>query len=116
MKIKALSLKQPFANWVASGKKTIETRTWSTPYRGDILICASQSGKGEPRGVALCVIRLDNIRAMREGDAEAACVELYPKARAWVTSSLRILKQPIPIKGKLGLFEVEISEYTLIFK
>lgn len=31
---KAISLKQPWANWVAEGKKMIETRKWTTRYRG----------------------------------------------------------------------------------
>jgi len=42
VRIKAISLKQPWANLVASGKKTIETRTWKTPYSGPILIVSSK--------------------------------------------------------------------------
>lgn len=37
--ILALSLKQPYADLMLKGK--IETRTWSTSYRGLVLICAS---------------------------------------------------------------------------
>jgi len=73
MTIKALSLKQPYANWIAEGKKTIETRSWSTRYRGDVLICASQSGQGSPKGAALCVVELTGIRPMTAADAPAAC-------------------------------------------
>lgn len=36
-----LSLLQPWASLVVMGVKTIETRSWSTPYRGDLLIHAS---------------------------------------------------------------------------
>lgn len=39
--MKALSLKQPWANAIAKGFKTIETRTWETSFRGDLLICSS---------------------------------------------------------------------------
>ena len=39
----ALSVKQPWASLIASGRKQIETRVWSTPYRGPLLICAGQS-------------------------------------------------------------------------
>jgi activating signal cointegrator 1 len=44
--MKALSLTQPWATLVAVGAKRIETRSWSTKYRGEIAIHAS---KGFPR-------------------------------------------------------------------
>jgi hypothetical protein len=37
--IKGLSIKQPFAELIMQDK--VETRTWSTNYRGWVLICAS---------------------------------------------------------------------------
>ena len=40
--MKTLSLKQPFAELVASGKKKIELRKWSTKFRGEFLIHASK--------------------------------------------------------------------------
>lgn len=40
--MKALSLKQPFAELVVSGKKTIELRKWKTKYRGEFFIHASK--------------------------------------------------------------------------
>lgn len=40
--MKALSVKQPWAELIASGVKTIETRTWYTSYRGPLLICSSK--------------------------------------------------------------------------
>ena len=39
--IRALSWKQPFASLMYYGEK-IETRTWSTKYRGLVLICVSK--------------------------------------------------------------------------
>ena len=41
--MKALSIKQPWAWAIACGHKTIETRTWSTTYRGPLLIAASKT-------------------------------------------------------------------------
>ncbi len=39
--MKALTLRYdpgaPWPDWVFAGHKTIETRTWSTTYRGDLL-------------------------------------------------------------------------------
>jgi len=40
--MKALSIKQPFAELIVSGKKTIEVRKWNTKFRGKFLIHASK--------------------------------------------------------------------------
>jgi len=42
--MKALSTRQPFAALIASGQKRLETRTWSTDYRGPLLICTGTQG------------------------------------------------------------------------
>lgn len=39
-RVKAITLHQPWASLIAAGVKTIETRSWSTPYRGIIAIHA----------------------------------------------------------------------------
>lgn len=44
--MKALTLTQPWASLVACGRKRIETRGWSTSYRGPLAIHAA---KGYPR-------------------------------------------------------------------
>lgn len=44
--MKALTLTQPWATLVAIGAKRIETRSWSTPYRGPLAIHAA---KGFPK-------------------------------------------------------------------
>lgn len=43
MKVKVLSLKQPWAELLASGRKTIELRGWNTNYRGEFYIHASKN-------------------------------------------------------------------------
>jgi hypothetical protein len=55
--VKILTLTQPWATLVALGAKQIETRSWSTPYRGSIAIHAAAGLKpvGGPMGLqALC--------------------------------------------------------------
>jgi hypothetical protein len=42
------SLKQQWAWAVAAGKKTIENRIWSTPYRGTVYIHASSKPIASP--------------------------------------------------------------------
>lgn len=41
MILPALSIRQPWAWLIVHGHKNIENRTWSTPYRGRLLIHAS---------------------------------------------------------------------------
>jgi hypothetical protein len=50
--IRALSWKQPMAELMKHGKT--ETRTWSTDYRGLVLICASVNPFGDRELVDLC--------------------------------------------------------------
>lgn len=40
--MKALSLRQPYAELIVSGKKTIEIRPWNTNFRGEFLIHAAK--------------------------------------------------------------------------
>jgi predicted transcriptional regulator len=41
--MKCLSLKQPYAELLISGKKTIELRNWNTSFRGKFLVHASKN-------------------------------------------------------------------------
>ena len=41
--MKALSLKQPYAELILQGKKAIETGLWNTKFRGELLIHTSLS-------------------------------------------------------------------------
>ena len=44
--MKALTLTQPWATLVALGEKAIETRSWYTPFRGEIAIHAAMGFPG----------------------------------------------------------------------
>lgn len=52
--MKALTLTQPWATLVACGAKRIETRSWTTSYRGPLAIHAAKGWRGEHR--TACVI------------------------------------------------------------
>lgn len=41
--MKVLSIKQPYAELILSGKKTIELRNWNTKFKGKFLIHSSQN-------------------------------------------------------------------------
>jgi hypothetical protein len=112
MRLKALSIKQPWANLIATGEKTIETRLWATSYRGQVLLLSSKQPKIAPAGCAVALAELVDCRPMTKRDETAARCLLYPEAVAWVLSNVKAL-EPFPMKGQLGLFDVEISEELL---
>lgn len=95
--MKALSLHPMWAAAIAVGDKPEEYRTWKTPYRGDILICASQYNDGwfYPRGYALCIANMYDIRWSDENDCYA-----------WQLRNIRPIV-PFKLKGKLHLFDVD---------
>jgi hypothetical protein len=113
--MRAISIKQPWANLIASGKKTIETRTWSTLYRGEILLVSSKSPRIEPAGCAVALADLIDCRPMVKADEEAAKCPVYPNAVAWVLTNIRAIK-PFPVKGQLGVYDVRITEGQLLPK
>jgi hypothetical protein len=110
--MKAISIKQPWANLIASGKKTIETREWSTPYRGQILLVSSKVPKIEPAGCAVAVADLVDCRVMTQADEAAAQCPFYPNAFAWVLRNIRAI-EPFSVKGQLGLYEVDVAPEVL---
>ena len=106
--MKALSVKQPWANMIASGEKTIETRRWHTNYRGLLLIVSSRMPSIEPAGYAIAVARLVDCRPLATEDEEEACCEWYPNAYAWIMTNIRKIS-PFPVRGQLGIFEVNYT-------
>ncbi|MEN6487052.1 MAG: ASCH domain-containing protein [Syntrophobacteraceae bacterium] len=120
--MKAITVQQPFAFEILSGEKSIEVKDWDTLHRGDLLICSSgkpafsteemeeieeEYGTAFLYGYALCVVRLEDVRLMRQGDEEPALEdEIDPEAYSWVISDVRPVI-PFPVKGKKGVFEVE---------
>src|SRR5690348_3780607 len=98
---RAISLKQPWANLVADGIKTIETRKWNTRYRGDVVICSSKKPATYPAGYAIAIAEIYDTRPMRKEDEKDACCKVYPKAHSWLLRNIRKLDPIIPVKGQL---------------
>lgn len=113
MKMKALSLKQPWANMIARGIKTIETRKWATEYRGDLLIVSSKNPPIPPAGCAVAIAEVYDLRPMTRGDEPAARCEIYPRAQSWLLRNIRRLTRPFPVKGSLGIYDVEVNAEQL---
>lgn len=105
----ALSLKQPWANLIRDGRKTIETRTWSTSFRGELLLCASKQPPIAPWGCAICLVEVTDCRPMRRQDWPAACIAPYAPAYGWHLANVRPVP-PIPVRGMLKIFTVELPD------
>lgn len=119
----ALSVKQPWAELVASGRKPLEIRSWAVSYRGPLLIVASSQPDhgaiahfgmpGLPCGIALCVVEL--VSVVRVGDfasyADVKRGALWAPADhlyAWrLENPRRVL--PKAVKGRLRLYDVPDS-------
>jgi hypothetical protein len=79
---RALSVRQPWANLICAGQKTVEVRSWQTDYRGTLVICASARVDAQaalihdidilPLGSTVCLVELVDIRPLRRSDAKAA--------------------------------------------
>ena len=110
--IKAVSIRQPWASMIAADSKTIETRSWYTGYRGELLICSSKGPickalSGLPYGKAVAVANLADCRPMTPSDEQAARCGWYDGAYAWVLEDIRAI-EPFDVKGRLGIFTVEV--------
>lgn len=127
--MKALSLTQPWATAVILGVKKVETRSWSTKYRGVIAIHAS---KGFPRwakdfamtehtlgrlperlplGGIIGLARIVDIGRTEFVKFGISAIERlygdYSDGRyGWILTDVIALPEPIPCKGALSLWEV----------
>jgi len=126
--MKAISLWQPWASAIALGHKSIETRGWSTKYRGPLAIhaakrwtraerefAAEERALGRmperlPLGavVATCdlvdVERAEDIVSTISG-LERHYGDYYPGRFGWILQDVRALPEPIPATGKQGFWE-----------
>ena len=114
--MKALTLAPDWAMLVFQGEKTVEFRTWKTNYRGDILICSSaKKMRGCISGHALMVATLKDCVKFQKCHLDAAAMDSMPDQNgyAWIFDNFRML-YPFPVKGKLGLFDVETPELKFV--
>lgn len=111
--MKALSIHPYFAMSIVVGIKTVEVRTWKTDYRGDILICSTaKKCHGTIPSHALGVVTLadvvpfDRKKHLKAADMLPNEIDKDFKGYAWILKNPRVIK-PIPIKGKLSLWEFD---------
>ena len=116
--MKALSLKQPFAELILQGRKKIELRKWNTKFRGKFLIHASkQTDKTamEKFGFSSlptdCIVGKARLVDVKKYENEAEFnkdKDLHLASSEWgkygfILDSVKRV-QPIPSKGSLNFW------------
>lgn len=93
----ALSLKQPWAALVVSGRKTIEIRKWATSVRGRVYIHAARIADDRPDGWALVTDELKPLAQLSGGiigSAELFGCLLYRSAAGFVSDAAKHFNPP----------------------
>lgn len=133
---RAISLTQPWATLMAAGAKRIETRSWPTRYQGWVgihaakafpldcrtycflepfnsaLVAAGVSSLADlPRGQLIAVVNLVYCRHTEDLRAGVISPERdfgdYGDERyAFVTEGVRRLREPMAMKGALGIWRL----------
>ena len=128
--MKALSLRKPWADLIFSGKKTIELRTWTTKLKlpFEVLIQTSSNidvagvkeyGEGSlPRGAIVGKVTIVGIKKYSSteeflSDSGKHCdndLSWYKPGSTYgfILQNPKLLPKPIPYKGRLGFFDVDI--------
>lgn len=132
--VKAISLWQPWATLCVLGLKRYETRSWATPYRGELVIHAAKRWTEDERemlmefedefeigaakalwrdkrlfGAALGVVTLTAIYRTEELAPKLSPQEYafgnYDIGRyAWRLENPRLFPEPIPYRGQQGMW------------
>lgn len=135
--MKAITLWQPWATLVIIGAKTLETRSWPIAYRGPLAIHAAASTNtklvrhllsGEPFRSVLAEAGYDEVSDLPSGcvlgtvtvtDCESTNKAFYvtqqerafgdfsPHRFAWTLEDPIRFPEPIPARGKQGLWDWE---------
>lgn len=136
--MRAISLWQPYASAIALGHKAIETRSWSTRYRGPLAIHAAQRFRGDekrfaqveralgrvparlPLGAIVAVVDLVDVKPTHDLELTISPIErMYgnyePGRFGWMLENVRALPEPLPYVGRQRFFSVpdELIERAL---
>jgi hypothetical protein len=124
--MKCLSLKQPYAQLLVSGKKTIELRSWDTKFRGEFLVHASKKidkeackrTKIDPKSLTTGAIigkailydvkYYKNRKLFLQDRGKHLAPPKYSDHRyGFLIMNARRFRKPLVISGKLRFFNVE---------
>jgi hypothetical protein len=117
--MKALSLKQPFAELILQGRKKIELRKWNTRFRGEFLIHASKNADADamrefgfsnlPAGCIVGKATLKDVKKYLSDEEHKKERHLHLASNlfgkyGFILENAQRVKE-MPCKGKLGFWE-----------
>jgi hypothetical protein len=119
--MKALSLRQPYAELVVSGRKTIELRTWNTSIRGEVFIHASLNTDKDamarfgftklPTGCVVGKVKIIDVKHYLDEAAHTADGDKHMANSTWGTYGFVLVDaqrvETIPAKGALGFWDAK---------
>lgn len=129
LKMKVLTIKQPWATLIMQGDKRFEFRSWQAKYRGDLLIHAGLGIDKEamkrleryipkelPYGKILGKVKLvDCIKMSPEfkeillnENKEIYTDSAFKENYGWQVTDVEMFENPIEAKGHLSLWEYEM--------
>ncbi len=126
--LKCLSVSQPFADLIISGKKIIELRNWNTNFRGEFLIhapikirindCSRLKIKKKLVTGAIVgkvelydVKKYDLIKEIKKDQKfHFSSKKFNGKTFGFMLKNSKSLRIPIPWKGQLGFFNVDLPK------
>jgi len=126
--LKCLSVSQPFADLIISGKKIIELRKWNTNFRGEFLIHAPIKIRTEDckrlkineklvTGAIIGKVELYEVKkynSIKEIKADQkfhlASKNFHDRTYGFMLKNSKSLRIPIPYKGQLGFFEIDLPK------
>ncbi|MBS3172376.1 ASCH domain-containing protein [Candidatus Woesearchaeota archaeon] len=118
--MKALTIKQPYAELILQGKKVIELRKWKTNFRGEFLIHASNNIDKEamkkygfddlPVGAIVGKAKLVDVKEYKsekehKKDKHLHLVEEYKEKYAFILKEADKYDNPVPCKGALNFWD-----------
>jgi len=125
--MKCLSVSQPYAYLIISGKKTIELRTWNTKFRGEFLVHAPLKVKTDAcerlgmdktklrTGVIIGKVELYDVKMYvsiselkSDYKSHLASEGFFHHKYGFLLRNPQELRVPIPYKGSLGFFEARL--------
>jgi predicted transcriptional regulator len=129
--MKCLSICQPFAELIIQNKKTIELRTWNTNFRGEFLVHAPIKIRKEEckklkieqkftTGAIIGKIELYDVKkyeSLKEIQTDKnkhfSSKTFHEKTFGFILKNAKSFRVPIPWKGKLGFFEVDLPKMKI---
>lgn len=129
--MKCLSVSQPFAELIITGRKTIELRKWNTNFRGEFLVHAPikvrikdckrlKIAKKLDTGAIVGKVELYGVKkygsdkeVKKDQEFHLASREFHDREFGFLLKNPKPFRMPIPWKGQLGFFEVDLPKATI---